>query len=160
MRWLAVDLSFLLPCSACNNMILIGTPPITWSYLGYLHIRDCILRPKYFTPKKCWICGLFGSLEALWERLVRREGLEFQEMGSQTYVGMFSGTSCRLFDAFHWSGTCSLKLCCPVRFRRRFRLLGFVWDWILYIKSASDRHWAHVQRKRWVTVFKERRVEL
>ena len=33
----------------------------------------------------------------------------------------------------------SLELFCPVRFKRHFRLLGFVWDGILYIKSASDR---------------------
>jgi hypothetical protein len=32
-----------------------------------------------------------------------------------------------------------LELYWPVYFRHRFRLLGFVWDGILYIKSASDR---------------------
>jgi len=34
-----------------------------------------------------------------------------------------------------------LELYWPVYFSHRFRLLGFVWDEILYIKSASDRVW-------------------
>jgi len=32
-----------------------------------------------------------------------------------------------------------LELYWPVYFSHRFRLLGFVWDGILYIKSASNR---------------------
>lgn len=46
-----------------------------------------------------------------------------------------------LFGAFRHSCGSSLELFCPVHFRHRFRLLGFVWDEILYIKSASDRDW-------------------
>ena len=48
-------------------------------------------------------------------------------------------TCCALFGAFRHSFGSSLELFCPVRFRHRFRLLGFVWDEILYIKSASDQ---------------------
>ena len=58
---------------------------------------------------------------------------------SQTYVWTFSEGSCALFGTFRHSCGSSLELYWPVYFRHRFRLLGFVWDWILYIKSASDR---------------------
>ena len=58
---------------------------------------------------------------------------------SQTYVWTFSEDSCVLFGAFRRSCGSFLKLFCPVCFSHRFRLLGFVWDGILYIKSASDR---------------------
>ena len=51
-----------------------------------------------------------------------------------------------LFGAFQHSCGSSLKLFCPVCFRHRFRLLGFVWDGILYIKSASDRVYPCIRR--------------
>ena len=58
---------------------------------------------------------------------------------SQTYVWTFRKPCYALFGAFRHSCGSSLKLFCPVHFKSCFRLLGFVWDWILYIKSASDR---------------------
>ena len=71
--------------------------------------------------------------------LVRVVRLERTVSWSQTYVWTFSEGSCALFGTFRHSCGSALELYWPVYFRHRFRLLGFVWDWILYIKSASDR---------------------
>ena len=58
---------------------------------------------------------------------------------SQTYVWTFRQNCVALFGTFRHSCGSSLELYWTVYFSHRFRLLGFVWDWILYIKSASDR---------------------
>ena len=71
--------------------------------------------------------------------MVRVGRLERPVSWSQTYVWTFGKPCCALFGAFRHSCGSSLELYWPVYFRHRFRLLGFVWDWILYIKSASDR---------------------
>ena len=71
--------------------------------------------------------------------MVRVTGFEPAAWWSQTYVWTFSEGSCALFGTFRHSCGSSLELYWPVYFSHRFRLLGFVWDWILYIKSASDR---------------------
>lgn len=71
--------------------------------------------------------------------MVRVVRLERTVSWSQTYVWTFGKPCCALFGAFRHSFGSSLELFCPVRFRHHFRLLGFVWDWILYIKSASDQ---------------------
>ena len=73
------------------------------------------------------------------KKVVRVTGFEPRGSCSQTYVWTFSKTCCALFGAFRHSCGSSLELYWPVYFSHRFRLLGFVWDWILYIKSASDR---------------------
>ena len=71
--------------------------------------------------------------------LVGVKGLEPPASCSQTYVWTFRQNWVALFGTFrHFCGS-SLELYWPVYFSHRFRLLGFVWDWILYIKSASDR---------------------
>ena len=56
---------------------------------------------------------------------------------SQMCVGTFSQQSTALFDTFHCSASFSLTLFCPACFKKPFRLLGFVWDWILCIKRCS-----------------------
>lgn len=71
--------------------------------------------------------------------MVRVVRLERTVSWSQTYVWTFSEGSCALFGTFRHSCGSSLELYWTVYFSHRFRLLGFVWDWILYIKSASDR---------------------
>ena len=71
--------------------------------------------------------------------MVRVVRLERTVSWSQTYVWTFSEGSCALFGTFRHSCGSSLELYWPVYFRHRFRLLGFVWDGILYIKSASDQ---------------------
>ena len=71
--------------------------------------------------------------------VVRDGRLELPTSCSQTYVWTFGKPCCALFGAFCRSNSSSLELFCPVCFSHRSRLLGFVWDWILYIKSASDR---------------------
>ena len=71
--------------------------------------------------------------------LVRVVRLERTVSWSQTYVWTFRQNWVALFGTFRHSCGSSLELYWPVYFRHRFRLLGFVWDWILYIKSASDR---------------------
>ena len=58
---------------------------------------------------------------------------------SQTCVRTFKQHSAALFDAFCCSASSSLELFCPACFKKIFRLLGFVWDWILYIKRCSVR---------------------
>ena len=56
---------------------------------------------------------------------------------SQMCVGTFNRHSTALFGPFLCSGSSSLELFCPACFKKPFRLLGFVWDWILYIKRCS-----------------------
>lgn len=58
---------------------------------------------------------------------------------SQMCVGTFNRHSTALFGPFLCSGSSSLELFCPACFKKPFRLLGFVWDWILYIKRCSAR---------------------
>ena len=55
---------------------------------------------------------------------------------SQMCVGTFSRHSSVLFGPFLCLGSSSLELFC---FKKPFRLLGFVWDWILCIKRCSAR---------------------
>ena len=58
---------------------------------------------------------------------------------SQMCVGTFSRHSSVLFGPFLCLGSSSLELFCPACFKKPFRLLGFVWDWILCIKRCSAR---------------------
>ena len=76
---------------------------------------------------------------SVWQCLVRRVGFECLGMQSQMCVGTFSRHSTALFDPFHCSANSSLELFCPACFKKPFRLLGFVWDWILCIKRCSAR---------------------
>lgn len=56
---------------------------------------------------------------------------------SQMCVATFSRHSSVLFGPFLCLGSSSLTLFCPACFKKHFRLLGFVWDWILCIKRCS-----------------------
>ena len=58
---------------------------------------------------------------------------------SQMCVGTFSRHFSALFGPFLCLGSSSLTLFCPACFKKPFRLLGFVWDWILCIKRCSAR---------------------
>lgn len=58
---------------------------------------------------------------------------------SQMCVGTFSRHSTALFSPFPCLGRSSLDLFCPACFKKPFRLLGFVWDWILCIKRNYVR---------------------
>lgn len=62
-----------------------------------------------------------------------------QPRHSQMCVGTFSRHSSVLFGPFLCLGSSSLELFCPACFKKPFRLLGFVWDWILCIKRCSAR---------------------
>lgn len=75
----------------------------------------------------------------VWQCLVRRVGFECLGMRSQMCVGTFNRHSTALFDAFRCFGSSSLTLFRPACFKKTFRLLGFVWDWILCIKRCSAR---------------------
>ena len=57
----------------------------------------------------------------------------------QMCVGTFKRHSAALFGPFLCSGSLSLTLFCPACFKQNFLLLGWVWDWILYIKRSSVR---------------------
>ena len=59
-------------------------------------------------------------------------GFEPAASCSQMCVGTFSRHSSVLFGPFRRSANSSLELFCPACFKKPFRLLGFVWDWILY----------------------------
>ena len=85
-----------------------------------------------------------NKIEALWSEnsrglLVRVERFERSAPWSQMCVGTFSRHSSVLFGPFLCLGSSSLTLFCPACFKKPFRLLGFVWDWILCIKRCSDR---------------------
>ena len=54
-------------------------------------------------------------------------------------VGTFSRHFTALFGPFLCLGNSSLELFGPACFKKPFRLLGFVWDWILCIKRCSAR---------------------
>lgn len=71
--------------------------------------------------------------------LVRVARLELAASCSQMCVGTFSRHFTALFGPFLCLGSSSLKLFCPACFKTPFRLLGFVWDWILCIKRCSAR---------------------
>ena len=71
--------------------------------------------------------------------LVRVGRLELPASCSQTCVGTFKRHSAALFGPFRRSGNSSLTLFCPACFKQNFLLLGWVWDWILYIKRSAVR---------------------
>lgn len=58
---------------------------------------------------------------------------------SQMCVGTFNRRFSVLFGPFLCLGGSSLTLFYPACFKKPFRLLGFVWDWILCIKRCSAR---------------------
>lgn len=72
-------------------------------------------------------------------RLVGVTGFEPAASCSQMCVGTFKRHSAALFGPFLCSGSLSLTLFCPACFKQNFLLLGWVWDWILYIKRSSVR---------------------
>ena len=65
--------------------------------------------------------------------MVRVGRLELPASCSQMCVDAFSRHSAALFGPFRRSGNSSLTLFCPACFKEKSRLLGFVWDGILYI---------------------------
>ena len=71
--------------------------------------------------------------------LVRVGRLELPASCSQMCVWTFSQHFSALFGPFLCLGSSSLELFCPACFKKPFRLLGFVWDWILCIKRCSAR---------------------
>ena len=71
--------------------------------------------------------------------MVRVGRLELPASCSQTCVDAFSRHSTALFGPFRSPAPSSLVLFCPACFKEKSRLLGFVWDWILYIKRSSAR---------------------
>ena len=58
---------------------------------------------------------------------------------SQMCVVTFNWYSTALFGPFLCLGSSSLTLFCPACFKQNFLLLGWVWDWILYIKRSAVR---------------------
>ena len=71
--------------------------------------------------------------------LVRVARLELAASCTQMCVRIFNRHSTAPFDPFRCLGSSSLELFCPACFKKSFRLLGFVWDWILCIKRCSAR---------------------
>ena len=66
---------------------------------------------------------------------------------SQMCVVTFNRYSTALFGPFLCLGSSSLTLFCPACFKKPFRLLGFVWDWILCIKRCSAQFEGQWQSK-------------
>lgn len=79
------------------------------------------------------------KIKCFYRVLVRVGRLELPASCSQMCVGTFSRHSTALFGAFRCFGNSSLELFGPACFKKPFRLLGFVWDWILCIKRCSAR---------------------
>lgn len=82
---------------------------------------------------------LQGRCSSDYPLLVRVGRLELPASCSQMCVGTFSRHSIALFGPFLCFGNFSLTLFRPACFKETFRLLGFVWDWILCIKRCSAR---------------------
>ena len=80
-------------------------------------------------------------------KMVRVGRLELPASCSQMCVGTFSRHFTALFGPFLCLGSSSLKLFCPACFKKPFRLLGFVWDWILCIKRCSAQFEGQWQSK-------------
>lgn len=80
-----------------------------------------------------------GALPIALLVLAQVVGLEPTAPCSQMCVVTFSRHSSVLFGPFLCLGSSSLTLFCPACFKKPFRLLGFVWDWILCIKRCSAR---------------------
>lgn len=79
------------------------------------------------------------KIKCFYRVLVRVGRLELLASCSQMCVDAFSRHSTALFGAFLCLGSSSLTLFCPACFKEKSRLLGFVWDGILYIKRSSAR---------------------
>ena len=96
-----------------------------------------------------WSTPIFDQLPAMGEVLSAQVSQGFRGFPraaartwasrSQMCVGTFSRHFTALFGPFLCLGSSSLKLFCPACFKKPFRLLGFVWDWILCIKRCSAR---------------------
>ena len=69
--------------------------------------------------------------------MVRVGRLELPASCSQMCVWTFSRHFTALFGPFRCLGSSSSELFYPACFKKPFRLLGFVWDWILCIKRYS-----------------------
>ena len=96
-----------------------------------------------------WSTPIFGQLQARAKVLPAQMSQGFpgfprvaartRATRSQMCVGTFSRHFSALFGPFLCLGSSSLTLFCPACFKKPFRLLGFVWDWILCIKRCSAR---------------------
>ena len=80
-------------------------------------------------------------------KMVRVGRLELPASCSQMCVGTFSRHFSALFGPFLCLSSSSLELFCPACFKKPFRLLGFVWDWILCIKRCSAQFEGQWQSK-------------
>ena len=100
-----------------------------------------LFRSIFFLKRKntALLCGVFAVHLFCQHILVRVGRLELPASCSQMCVGTFSRHSSVLFGPFLCLGNSSLELSCPACFKKPFRLLGFVWDWILCIKRCSAR---------------------
>ena len=127
--------------------------PCTGGADDYLRILTEEIIPtaeKKITGVPCWrgiagysLAGLFALYSIyqtdLFSRVIRVIGFEPAASCSQTCVGTFRRHSAALFCPFRRSGNSSLALFRPACFKQNFLLLGWVWDWILYIKRSAVR---------------------
>ena len=133
-------------CSQSKRATNCATP----GYSVFLH--DTTQRKKKQDFRVCGrgcghaqFCGSFSTDRFPPQATVSRtSGISLSEewmshLSSQTCVGTFKRHSAALFDPFRRSGNSSLTLFRPACFKETFRLLGFVWDWILCIKRCSVR---------------------
>ena len=147
------------PAASCSqsrratNCATPGYEVVGWP--GRILPKQARYQLRYTRLWNCFICGLTCGLGRFltntFVELVPASdsvpagcgvGLFPSWMGpacSQMCVGTFNRHSTALFGPFLCSGSSSLELFCPACFKKPFRLLGFVWDWILYIKRCSAR---------------------
>lgn len=109
----------------------------------FLNYLTFLILFSSFSPQKrrnaALSCGISVVHLFCLHILVRDGRLELPTSCSQMCVGTFSRHSSVLFGPFLCLGSSSLELFCPACFKKPFRLLGFVWDWILCIKRCSAR---------------------
>ena len=114
-------------------------------HLTMLHIREQKLHPCYTSTVRKRQQNQAINAEkppfrsVFLTKLVRVGRLELPASCSQMCVVTFNRYSTALFGPFLCLGSSSLTLFCPACFKKPFRLLGFVWDWILCIKRCSAR---------------------
>ena len=122
---------------------------------GILLPKQARYQLRYTRIWNCFICGLLCGLGRFltigFAEMVPASGSVPAGCGiatfpswmrparSQMCVGTFRQHSIALFGPFRCLGGSSLTLFCPACFKKIFRLLGFVWDWILCIKRCSAR---------------------
>lgn len=106
--------------------------------MEYFRVWDCKKRRKRVEKNRYFLL-MFDALSLCLAVFGPARGVRMSGNAVPMCVVTFSLHSSVLFGPFLCLGSSSLTLFCPACFKKPFRLLGFVWDWILCIKRCSAR---------------------